>query len=649
MVDSENKKSTGLQRRYRGDSVVEQSVPKEHKRDEKARKNVHLDNVNNVDITLPSINSNNNNRIKNKPIVNYKPSVHYKKELPDIEERILNTRQRRYRPYNPVVQDVPTKPKAFNTNNNTPSSNSESVEYYNNYSNNQLNYTSKYNNTTQTFNIPQLYPTINSNRFCQCDNDNNSNTCKQCSSLTSLPTCAHNQCCCACPCYQQKYINHCNYYPLHTSHTTPPKRLREQSFLHREYPKSNYFEPLLQANSFFNHHYAPTNSVRTKHIALPPNNEKHRSIISLPTTSYKAFPYTNAFRLHYGSITYIISLTPFTSPICYATSSIDSTIKLWDESINLVSTIETHNTYSKCLLHFQTEYLLSAEGSSIFAYAIRPPNQVQYIFRDHIGEVNFLLSLGDKFVSAGDDKTLRLWSISPERVSKRYEGHKGAVRKIAKVFNETYLASFGDDKRILLWEVTQSLPIACVDTNYAIADVHGTALGFVSGSYDNKIRFYSLKGGIAEVFAVFEMDYYYCRSFISGNEHDSVLLFNTFVNEIVALDTATRTIVRLFKGPAYDKRMNMIIKDFSWENRNTDANNNDKQFIGICQDGCLYIWNYTVNALNADNNGHDNESKLKSPTSVNELNASNESSEGCRGEKELNDMNTNDNVAHKEH
>lgn len=642
------KKSIVLQRRYRDDSIAEESVSvvsvQQKKVDDVVREGgKERDTVKKEDVVLPTISNNNNRRIRNIPVIPVKSvtSVNKKKVLPpELETPVVSVRQRRYRPYNPVVNSVPTKPKVRIVNNKTQSVDSdESVEYYNNYSNNNplTLSTSRYNSNNNNnnnmriiFNRTQLFPSINNNNnnksFCKCNNDN---TCRQCGLITSKPT----KCCCtcSCSCNKHKCINHCNCYTSHN--TTPPKPFREQSYLLRQYPKSSYHpiqEPLLQANSFFNYHYAPTPSINIS------TNDQHLIIPLSNPSSHKAIPYTNAYHLHHDSITYIISLTPPISQTYYATSSIDNTIKLWDDTINLISTIQTHKTHSKCLLHFQTEYLLSAESINILAYTIRLPNTVQYIFRDHIDDVNYLLSIGDKFISVGNDKTLRLWNINPERVGMYYDGHNSAVKKVVKVFNGVYLASFGDDKKILVWELTQSFPLTCIDTGYTIADVHGTGFGFVSGSYDNKVRCYSLKGGNADLFAVFEMGYYHCRSFISGNEQDNVFLFNTFVNEIVALDMKMKRIVKLFKGPPYDKRINMVIKDSYWENRCSD--DNGKRFIGVCQDGCLYIWNYTSNNETINNgNSIGNESELKLPA----LDVSHGNYRRYHSEKELNVLNTN--------
>ena len=656
------KKSIVLQRRYRDDSIAEESVsvvsvPQKKvddvvRKEDKERSTVKTEDVVVVpvndddnkkkeeDVVLPKI-SNNNRRIRNIPVIpviSNIPSVNKKKELSELETPVVSVRQRRYRPYNPVINSFPTKPRVRIANNKTQNVDSdESVEYYNNYSSNNNNpltlSPSRYNNNNNNnnnmriiFNRTQLFPPINNN-----------NTCRQCGLITSKSTKCCCTCSCACSCNKHKCINHCNCYSLHTSHnTTPPKPFREQSYLLRQYPKSSYHpiqEPLLQANSFFNYHYAPTPSIN---ISTNDQQQQHLIIPLSNTSLHKAIPYTNAYHLHYDSITYIISLTPPISQTYYATSSIDNTIKLWDDTINLISTIQTHKTHSKCLLHFQTEYLLSAESINILAYTIRLPNTVQYIFRDHIDDVNYLLSIGDRFISVGNDKTLRLWNINPERVGKYYDGHNSAVKKVAKVFNGVYLASFGDDNKILVWELTQSFPLTCIDTGYTVADVHGTGFGFVSGSYDNKVRCYSLKSGNAELFAVFEMGYYHCRSFISGNEQDDVFLFNTFVNEIVALDTNMKRIVKLFKGPPYDKRINMVIKDSYWENRCSD--DNGKRFIGVCQDGCLYIWNYTGNNETINNGTtKGNESRLKLPA----LDMSYGNYRRYHSEKELNVLNTN--------
>jgi WD40 repeat protein len=220
----------------------------------------------------------------------------------------------------------------------------------------------------------------------------------------------------------------------------------------------------------------------------------------------------------------------------------------------------------------------------------------------------------DVFISSGKDATIRLWK---ENVIRFYEGHRSCVRKVSKVFNMRNMASYGDDKKIFIWEYTQAIALNSIDVYYTCADIVGTNFGFVTGSYDNKLRMYNMKEGNGELFAVFDMDYYYCRNIIIANEEENVYLFTNFINEIIALDVKERTVVKVLKGNVGECKVNMVVKDYQWVNHEDE---HEKNVIAVCDDGCAYVWNCgflhetDVNTENADERAEDYEPTIEEYT-----------------------------------
>jgi WD40 repeat protein len=67
----------------------------------------------------------------------------------------------------------------------------------------------------------------------------------------------------------------------------------------------------------------------------------------------------------------------------------------------------------------------------------------------HVGPVDHLAFAGDtRLVSAGADKTVRLWSLSRTRV---IQAHRGAVRGLAVSEDNGRIVTGGDDRRLCVW------------------------------------------------------------------------------------------------------------------------------------------------------------------------------------------------------
>jgi WD40 repeat protein len=301
----------------------------------------------------------------------------------------------------------------------------------------------------------------------------------------------------------------------------------------------------------------------------------------------------------------------------------------------MLSHITTQHAHSTCLAQHKRKYLLSAEGVYIYMYKLRPPHKTHFIFRSHTAEVLHIMPLSqDVFISSGKDATIRLWK---ENVIRFYEGHRSCVRKVSKVFNMRNMASYGDDKKIFIWEYTQAIALNSIDVYYTCADIVGTNFGFVTGSYDNKLRMYNMKEGNGELFAVFDMDYYYCRNIIIANEEENVYLFTNFINEIIALDVKERTVVKVLKGNVGECKVNMVVKDYQWVNHEDE---HEKNVIAVCDDGCAYVWNCgflnetAVNTENADEQAEDYEPTIEQYT-VDDDDGDNNTEHVVNSEKEV--------------
>lgn len=373
--------------------------------------------------------------------------------------------------------------------------------------------------------------------------------------------------------------------PSHVCKSLPDKIPNHNNINSKPQPHFVDLTPLIKNSSYD----IVTHEYNKNKLFLSQNEKNKKTPLSKQAPPSHFIPYVKGYRLHSLPITYMIALTPAHYGIYYATSSIDRTIKLWSDNFYLISTINNQRTHSNCIAHYKSVYILSVEGICIFAYEIST-HIIKYVFRIHTDEIYHILLIEDKFISCGKDRKICLWDINPENVVRYYKGHNGPVRKVVKVFKERNIASISDDRKVFIWEFKETKPISYIDTYYTCADIVGTKLGFITGSYDNKIRLYSISDDYSiELYALFETDYYYCRYFIQENLSESVYLFCNYMNEVIALDVQMKKILSIYKGPPSDKKIILIIREYYWENL-YEKEPPLKYFIAACQDGCIYIW-----------------------------------------------------------
>ncbi len=85
---------------------------------------------------------------------------------------------------------------------------------------------------------------------------------------------------------------------------------------------------------------------------------------------------------------------------------------------------------------------------------INSPWQSKIVLKGHFGAVNAILNYQDQyFVSAGNDKTIKIWNCKNFSLINTLKGHSGKINSIDISKNGKILASGSKDQTIKIWEV----------------------------------------------------------------------------------------------------------------------------------------------------------------------------------------------------
>ena len=120
------------------------------------------------------------------------------------------------------------------------------------------------------------------------------------------------------------------------------------------------------------------------------------------------------------------------------------------------------------------------------------------VLNGHIESVNYIdFSPNGKYiVSASDDKSIRIWDIKSKKCTDVLNGHIGSVKAVHFTSEGRYIASASSDKSIRIWDVSSK---KCIDIlnghTKGVSNVEFSPDGsfLVSSSYDGTIRVWEFK------------------------------------------------------------------------------------------------------------------------------------------------------------
>ena len=82
-------------------------------------------------------------------------------------------------------------------------------------------------------------------------------------------------------------------------------------------------------------------------------------------------------------------------------------------------------------------------------------SNISVFSQEHVGKINSLIKLKDgRFVSAGQDKTIKIWQINSDKSLMTLEGHRSMIWCLDEI-NGNKLISGGSDKRALVWNLNE--------------------------------------------------------------------------------------------------------------------------------------------------------------------------------------------------
>lgn len=107
-----------------------------------------------------------------------------------------------------------------------------------------------------------------------------------------------------------------------------------------------------------------------------------------------------------------------------------------------------------------------------------------------------ILGDGDFCITAGSDKSIKLWNPRKGLLLKKYDGHTSDVLDAVSSHDNANIASGGTDKTVILWDVTDSQPVRRIRGHYGQVNCvlfNSDSSVILSGSLDHSVRVWDVR------------------------------------------------------------------------------------------------------------------------------------------------------------
>ena len=161
-------------------------------------------------------------------------------------------------------------------------------------------------------------------------------------------------------------------------------------------------------------------------------------------------------------------------------ASTDVTLRVWElETGGCLRVLEGHTSTARSVIETPDGRLVLGGGSSWITIVSVTPD-------------------GVRAVSAGDDKTLRVWNLETGRCLRVLEGHSGTVRSVSVTPDGRRAVSASADKTLRVWELETGRCLRVLEGHsgtVTIVSVTPDGLRAVSASADGTLRLWNLETG----------------------------------------------------------------------------------------------------------------------------------------------------------
>ncbi|KAG1146517.1 hypothetical protein G6F37_003503 [Rhizopus arrhizus] len=137
------------------------------------------------------------------------------------------------------------------------------------------------------------------------------------------------------------------------------------------------------------------------------------------------------------------------------------------------------------------------------------PTKLESTLKGHKGTVNDVCynSSGQYCISAGRDRTVRLWNPSSELLLYTYTGHSRDVLAVAASADNAKIASGSNDRSVLLWDVTSGEILRRYTAHWERVNsvcFNDQSTVLISASFDATIRLWDLRSSNFQPIQVIE-------------------------------------------------------------------------------------------------------------------------------------------------